>query len=333
MNIGKLQLDKRLVMAPMAGITDSSFRQLALEMGCGLVFTEMMSAEGLIRNKDLLPEFGREEHPVSVQLFGSDPEVLAKAAVQAEAAGADAVDINMGCPAKKIVHTGAGADLMRFPEKIQRILHQVRREVKAALTIKMRAGWDKDGINAVEISRIAEDCGVDAITVHPRMKVQGFAGQADWKLIGEVKKAVGISVIGNGDVSTPFHAKRMLQETGCDGVMIGRGALGNPWIFGEDATAVPSLKERRDVIRRHFSLLEGYYGEKGAVREIRKHLFWYTRGLPCSSSFRSKVQRIRDREALFEALTSYFASIDQCKGVTLPPPSPLFAGRYCRTLE
>ena len=320
-----------LFMAPMSGITDIPFRQLVLEKGCGLVFTEMVSAEGLIRNDELFLNVGKEEHPLSVQLFGSDPEVLARAAERVEALGADAIDINMGCPAKKVLGTGAGVDLMRFPEKVKKILVYVRRAITAPLTIKIRAGWDKERINAVEIAQIAEDCGVDAITIHPRTKVQGFAGRADWSVIGALKKAVTIPVIGNGDVTTPALAKQMLEETGCDGVMIGRGALGNPWIFRrEEESSFPSLKERQEVIRRHFSLMQNHYGEKGAVKEMRKHVIWYTRGLPFSASIRSKLAHLKERETLFETISSYFDFIQEHRSIRDVPLPPLFDGRYCR---
>ena len=320
-----------LFMAPMSGITDTPFRQLVLEKGCGLVFTEMVSAEGLIRKDELFLNVGKEEHPLSVQLFGSDPEVLAGAAEMVEAMGADAIDINMGCPAKKVIGTGAGVDLMRFPEKVKKILMHVRRAITTPLTIKIRAGWDKERINAVEIAQIAEDCGVDAITIHPRTKIQGFAGRADWNVIGALKKAITIPVIGNGDVTTPALAKRMMEETGCDGVMIGRGALGNPWIFGrEEGLPFPSLKERQEVIQRHFSLMQNHYGEKGAVKEMRKHVVWYTRGLPFSASIRSKLARLRERETLFEAITSYFDFIQEHRSIREATLPPLFDGRYCR---
>jgi tRNA-dihydrouridine synthase B len=328
MNIGNLQLDHPLFLAPLSGITDYPFRKLAREFGCGLVFTEMVSAEGLLRKGKPFLKMGEGEHPVSAQLFGSTPEALAPASEMAEAGGADAIDLNMGCPSRKVTDTGAGADLMRFPEKIERILREVRRSIRCPLTIKIRSGWDDHNINALEVSRIAEDCGVDAITIHPRTRVQWFHGKADWKVIGEVKKAVRIPVIGNGDVTTPYLVERMLEETGCDGVMIGKGALGNPWIFDpenrwaiEKGTAIhPSLEERKKVIERHYELLRNFYGDPEAVKEVRRHVVWYTKGLPKSASFRSTILGVREKELLFKTIDSYFDSVErrgQCPPVGL----------------
>jgi tRNA-dihydrouridine synthase B len=324
MKLGNLQLSSNLVLAPMSGITDYPFRRLAKGMGCGLVFTEMVSAEGLLRKGESFLKIEEDQYPVSVQLFGVDPDILAEVAQMAEGMGAGAIDINLGCPAKQVVKTGAGADLMRFPERVKEILVKVRRKVDVPLTIKIRSGWDNEHINAIEISRIAEDCGVDAITIHPRTRVQGFRGRADWNLIGEVKRAVNIPVIGNGDVTTPPLAKEMLEETGCDGVMIGRGALGNPWIFryknsehwGREPATPPSLEERENMIHHHFLLTQAFYGEKGTVKEIRKHVYWYTKGLPCCGSFHSKLSGLREKEALFEAIHSYFDFVqrrNQCQ--------------------
>jgi tRNA-dihydrouridine synthase B len=324
MKIGNLQLSSNFVLAPMSGITDFPFRRLAKERGCGLVFTEMVSAEGLLHKGESLLRIKEDEHPVSVQLSGSNSEVLADAAQMAETMGADAIDINMGCPARQVVETGAGVALMRLPERVGRIITEVRRKVKVPLTIKIRSGWDIEHVNAVEISKIAEDCGCDAISLHPRTKVQGFRGRADWSLIGEVKRAVRIPVIGNGDVITPFLAKRMMEETGCEGVMIGRGALGNPWIFSlensvfleERSRIFASVEERQSIIEYHFLLLRDHYGEKGAMKEIRRHVAWYTKGFPFSTSFRSTLSGMRGREALFEAITSYFDFIkrrSQCQ--------------------
>ena len=317
MKLGSLQLSGNLVLAPMSGVTDYPFRRLAKEFGCCLVFTEMVSAEGLLRKGKSFLRIGEDEHPLSVQLFGSTPKVIAEAAQMAEGMGVDAIDINMGCPAKQVVKTGAGADLMRFPEKVKGILIEVRRRVKCPLTIKIRSGWDGQHINAVEISRIAEGSGIDAIFIHSRTRDQGFSGCADWDLIAKVKKAVRIPVVGNGDVATPSLARKMLEETGCDGVMIGRGAFGNPWIFdpknfGPPATKSmiqPSLEERQRVIKYHFSLLQRYYGEKGAMREIRKHAARYTKGLPSSVFFRSTMHHLEESEEFFETLRFYFESI------------------------
>jgi nifR3 family TIM-barrel protein len=324
MKLGNLQLNSNLVLAPMSGITDFPFRRLAKEKGCGLTFTEMVSAEALLRKRESLLRINGDEHPVSVQLSGSNSEVLADAAEMAEAMGADAIDINMGCPGRLVVEMGAGVALMRFPENVERIITKVRRKVKVPFTIKIRSGWDREHVNAVEISKIAEDCGCDAISLHPRTKVQGFRGRADWNLIGEVKRSVHIPVIGNGDVTTPLLAKRMMEETGCEGVMIGRGALGNPWAFSlkesgfleEGSSIFPSLEERQGLIEYHFSLLRDHYGEKGALKEIRRHVAWYTKGLPFSTSFRSTLSGMREKEVLFEAITSYFDFIkrrDQCQ--------------------
>ncbi len=313
MRLGNLEFDHPIFLAPMSGITDYPFRQMAKEHGCSLVFTEMVSADGLLRKGKSFLKIGEDEHPVSVQLFGSTPGVLAEAAQMAESMGADAIDINMGCPAKQVVEAGAGVDLMRFPEKVKEILTKVRKEVRSPLTIKIRSGWDGEHINALEISKIAEDCGFNAITIHPRTKVQGFHGRADWDLIREVKRATRLPVIGNGDITTPLLAKKMIEETGCDGVMIGRGALGNPWIFSfknsrewEEGPATPTLEERQKVIHHHFTLVEAYYGEKWAVKKFQRHVYWYTKGFPGCASFHSKLSGLRGENALLEAIHSYF---------------------------
>jgi len=313
MRLGNLQFDHPIFLAPMSGISDYPFRRIAKEHGCSLVFTEMVSAEGLLRKGKSFLKIGEQEHPISVQLFGSTPEVLAEAAQMAESMGADAIDINMGCPAKQVVEPGAGVHLMRFPEKVKEILTKVRRAVHGPLTVKIRSGWDGEHINAVEISKIAEGCGVDALSIHPRTKVQGFGGRADWDLIGKVKMALRIPVIGNGDITTPFLAKKMFEETGCDGVMIGRGALGNPWIFSfmdsrcwEEGSAISPLEERQKMIHYHFTLVQAYYGEKWAVKKFRKFVYWYTKGFPGCASFHSNLSVLREREALFDAIHSYF---------------------------
>ncbi|MBM4278211.1 MAG: tRNA dihydrouridine synthase DusB [Deltaproteobacteria bacterium] len=317
MRLGNLQLNNNLVLAPMAGITDYPFRQLAREMGCDLTVTEMVSAEGLLRKGDSFLKMVEGEHPVSVQIFGSKPDVLAEAAAKAEAMGADAIDLNMGCPAKQVVKTGAGVDLMRFPEKVEGILIAMRKRVACPLTVKIRSGWDEKQINAVEISKLAEDCGLDAITVHPRTRTQGFRGRADWSVIAAVKRAVRIPVIGNGDVNTTSLIKRMIEETGCDGVMIGRGALGTPWVFNTRPSGPPdkgtaiSLEERKRVIHRHLSLIQNYYEERNLTSQIRKHLYWYTKGLPNCAAFHSQLSSLKGKEKLLQAFHSYFDSIQR----------------------
>jgi tRNA-dihydrouridine synthase B len=319
MRIQDLEVHSGLIMAPMAGFTNAPFRRLVKEMGCSLVFTEMISADGLVRKCESLLALGKDEHPVAVQIFGSHPDIMAEAAGIAEGMGGDIIDINMGCPAQPVVKAGAGVSLMRFPEKAKSIIMKVRKKIKIALTVKMRSGWDNQQINAVEMSRLAEDCGADAITIHPRTKTQGFRGQSDWSLIGEVKRAVGVPVIGNGDVTTPSLAKKMMIETDCDGVMIGRGALGNPWIFNPQWSDflegtppdISFLREKKRVIDRHFSLLQESDGEERAVKEIWKHLFWYTRGLPRSASFRSALAGLRERGVLFDAVASYFEQLER----------------------
>ena len=326
MRLGTLRLNNNLVLAPMAGVTDYPFRQLAREMGCGLTFTEMTSAEGLLRKGEAFLKMVKGEHPVSVQLFGSKPEVLAEAAAKAEAMGADAIDLNMGCPAKKVVKTGAGVDLMRFPEKVEGILIAMRKKVTCPLTVKIRSGWDEKQINAVEISKLAEGCGLDAITVHPRTRAQGFRGRADWSIIAAVKRAVRIPVIGNGDVNTLSLIQKMLEETGCDGVMIGRGVLGNPWVFSlrpsgplEKGPAI-SLEERKRMIGHHISLIQNYYEERSLTPQIRKHLYWYTKGLPGCATFHSKLSCLKGKEKLFQAFHSYFDSIQRREPCPLSAP-------------
>ncbi|MGB9628390.1 MAG: tRNA dihydrouridine synthase DusB [Thermodesulfobacteriota bacterium] len=312
MRIGPLQLSSPLILAPMSGITDYPFRQMVRYVGGHLTFTEMVSAEGLLRKGDSFLKIRGDEHPLFVQLFGSSAEVLAEAASMVESFGADGVDINMGCPAPQVVKVGAGADLMRFPEKVKRILIEVRKRVRIPLTIKIRSGWDQGHINACEISKIAEDCGLNAISIHPRTKCQGFKGKADWDLIGKMKQSTSIPVIGNGDAKTPLLAERMMKETGCDGVMIGRGALGNPWVFHPDkkSSSQIALKEKERIIHHHFSLLQEEYGEQRAMKRIRRHLYWYTKSLPYCTSLHSQLSGIKEKERMFEIIHSYFESIE-----------------------
>jgi len=313
MKLGTLQLIKPLILAPMSGITDYPFRQIMREYGCPLAFTEMISAEGLIQKREALLKIDREDHPLFVQLFGSDPKKLAEAAILAESFGAEGININMGCPAPQVVRAGAGVELMRHPQKIKEILLSVRRVIRIPLTIKIRSGWNEAHQNAIEIVKISEDCGVDGVFIHPRTALQGFQGKANWDLVRRVKQSVSIPVIGNGDVLDLQQARQRMEETGCDGIMIGRGALGNPWIFSS-LKSLPTLNERRKVIERHWFLLREYYQKERAIKEIRKHIAWYTKGLPWSASFRLHLFKIKEEGDLFETLHSYFKKIQEDSG-------------------
>ena len=280
-------LDLRL--APMAGVTNAPFRLVARECGAGRLTTEEIDARGLVADSGHTRELARyrpEERPIAFQLLGSDAEVLAEAARRLEDAGADGIDLNMGCPVPKIVAKGQGAALMRDPLAAAVIFRTVRKAVRGPFTIKIRGGWDDRHINAVEISRIAEDEGIDAITVHPRTRSQQFTGQAPWEIIAAVVNAVSLPVIGNGDVRSRADAETMVAATRCAGVMIGRGALGAPWIF---APASVPREERGRVIRRHLALIEAHFSPRLAAIQIKKHLAWYTRGLPFAAPARPSI--------------------------------------------
>lgn len=319
LKIGGLSLKNRLIMAPMAGITNPPFRLIAKRLGVGLVVTEMVSAVGLSRGHEKTFRYlegSPEEKPLSVQIFGADPQIMAMAAEIAIEKGADLVDINMGCPARKVVKNGSGGALLRNPAAVRDMVTAVRKVCTVPLTVKIRAGWSPLEANFLEIARIIEDCGADAVAVHPRFVKQGFSGQADWGIIREVKKNLGIPVIGNGDVFKPDLALKMREETGCDGVMIGRGAMGNPWIFrqildleqGLEARP-PDLSERRAVITTHFELLSRIIGENRASKLMRGLLLGYTKGLPHSSRFRGSFTGIKDFQTMVDALDQYFDTL------------------------
>jgi nifR3 family TIM-barrel protein len=281
-----------------------------------MAFTEMVSANGLLRGKGKTCRYldsSPDDRPLGVQLFGSDPATLAEAARIAAEKGADLIDINMGCPVKKVVKAGSGAALMRDPQRVAAVLGAVRGAVEIPLTVKIRAGWSRREMNAPDIGRIAEECGADAVILHPRTVDQGFAGAADWGLIASVKAQLRIPVIGSGDIRSPDDAVRMIRETGCDGIMVGRGSLGNPWIIGNilsrlagAAAHAPSLDQREETVMHHLALASEYYGEKVGTRDFRKHFLWYTKGLRGGAQFRQVAGRITDRAAAGAALRDYF---------------------------
>ena len=325
MNIGALSLKNNIFLAPMAGITELSFRLLNREYGVGLAFTEMVSAAGLTRGAGKTRHYldtSPEDTPLGVQIFGADADVLSDAARFITDRGFDLLDINMGCPVKKVVKTGAGAALLKDTEKIGTILASVRKATHLPLTVKIRAGWRRREINCLDVARIAEDCGADAVILHPRTADQGFAGLSDWNLIGDVKKQLKIPVVGNGDIRTADDAVRMLNSTSCDGVMVGRGCLGNPWIFKDivsnrrgcpDASA-PTPGEREKVIQDHLAMVIGVMGEPAGVRYFRKHLLWYTKGLRGGAKFRQGAGLTKDRDGVFGLLHEFLYSADRETG-------------------
>ena len=280
----------------MASVTNAPFRLVARECGAGRLTSEEIDARGLLAGSDHTLELARylpEEHPIAFQLVGSDPEILAEAARRLEDAGADGIDLNMGCPVQKIVAKGHGSALMRDPLAAAVIFRTMRKAIRGPFTIKIRGGWDDQHLNGVEIARLAEDEGVDGITVHPRTRSQQFTGRAPWEVIAAVVDAVRIPVIGNGDVTSRADARALVMATGCAGVMIGRGALGAPWIF---APSELSRDERARIVRRHCALMEAHFPPRIAVIQIKKHLAWYTRGMPFAAPARPLIFEAPDAE-------------------------------------
>lgn len=317
MKIGSLIIDPPVLLAPMAGITDSPYRQVARSLGCPAVVTEMVSAEGIRRkgkgSLDLLI-FDSREHPVIAQIFGSRPESMAEAARVCHEKGFDGVDINMGCPVPKVVRNGAGCALMREPGRAVEVVTAVRRAIPIPLTVKLRAGWDAREINVVELSKRLSDAGVDGLTVHPRTRTQFYGGATDWSLIGQVVKAVGVTVIGNGDLRTPEDVRQMMDRTGCAGVMVGRAALGNPWLpaamGGSSSDPAPSPGELYRVFCIHLEKMIDWVGsERRAVLRMRKHLVWYTRGIPGAASLR-RILSGMDSAAVMKRALRDLLSID-----------------------
>lgn len=311
MKIGNVNIDGYAALAPMAGVADRAFRELCVNFGAAYVVGEMVSAKGITYNNDKsreLLELSKDERPAAVQLFGYEPDVMAEAAKTAMEYSPDIIDINMGCPAPKIACNGSGSALMKDPELCGRIVEAVKKAVPVPVTVKIRKGWDKNSVNAVEVAKICESAGADAITVHGRTREQQYMPSADWSIIADVKRAVKIPVIGNGDVTSAELAAKMIEQTNCDLVMIGRGALGNPWIFSEierlirhDRPSLPvSNAEKISVLLRHVMKIIEYKGEYSGMKEARKHVAWYFKGFPKAAAMRKEAGELNTFDDLVE---------------------------------
>lgn len=316
--IGNVEIKNQVVLAPMAGISNTSYRTIIKEMGAGLIYAEMVSDKAIMFDNDRtieLLKMRESERPIAQQIFGSDEESFVIAAKKiVDLMHPDILDINMGCPVPKIaLKSQAGASLLKDPDKIEKIVKSVVNAVDIPVTVKIRSGWDSNSINCVEVAKRIEKAGASAVTLHARTRAQGYSGTADWNLIKKVKESVNIPVIGNGDIKTCFDAKRMLEETGCDAVMIGRGVLGNPWLikecvdYLEDGTLPQevSAKEKMQMLKRHFELLCKDKGEKFALLEIRTHALWYIKGLPGSAAIKNQICQTKDSNELFNILNNY----------------------------
>lgn len=317
-----IDLKDKLILAPMAGVTDLPFRLLCKEQGCDVLYTEMVSAKAVLyknRNTEPLMTYQQQEHPIGLQLFGSEPEVMAKIASQVQERGYDFIDINMGCPVPKIVNNNEGSALMKQPKLVGEIVSAMVKATKIPITVKIRKGFDENRVNAVEIARIIEESGASAVAVHGRLRSEYYSGQADWNTIRQVKEAVHIPVIGNGDLTSPQDVLRMREETGCDAFMIGRGAKGNPFIFSQMKTYFekgyipekPSLSDMVQVMLRHARMMVEYKGEFTGIHEMRKHVAWYTTGYPRSSKLRDQVNHVESFQELEDLLWSWVADADQ----------------------
>ena len=315
LKIGNVELENRYILGPMAGVTDLPFRLLCKEQGAGILCMEMVSAKAIYynnRNTESLLEIHQDECPVSLQFFGSDPKIMSEMAKRIEERPFAILDVNMGCPVPKVVRNGEGSALMKEPKLVYEIVSALVKAINKPVTVKIRKGFDDDHVNAVEIAKIIEEAGAAAVAVHGRTREQYYSGKADWDIIRQVKEAVSIPVIGNGDVTSPQKAEELVRQTGCDGIMIARGAQGNPWIFSEmihweetgELPPRPDKDEIRKMMPRHARLQLEYKGEFCGIREMRKHVAWYTKGLKGAARMREKVNAVESLEELENLLTS-----------------------------
>lgn len=316
MKIGNVQLDNEVFLSPMAGVTDLPFRTICKEKGCGMLYTEMINAKALCyddENTKKMLNLEDDGHPVAVQIFGSDPEYMGKAASIMNQYTNDILDINMGCPAPKVIKNGDGSALMRNPKLAAEVLTAVVKNSEKPVTLKIRKGWDDNSVNAVEIAKIAEECGISALAIHGRTREQFYSGKADWDIIAEIKQSINIPVIGNGDVFDVQDAVNMLEKTKCDAIMIGRGSQGNPWIFNRinhymktgEVLPEPTLEEKIGTAIKHMNLAVAEHGEYVAVREMRKHIGWYLKGLKNSAKYRDQINKITDYKEVISMLEEY----------------------------
>ncbi|WP_202710099.1 tRNA dihydrouridine synthase DusB [Sporosalibacterium faouarense] len=323
MKIGNITLDNNVFLAPMAGISDMSYRIICKEMGAGLVYTEMVSSKGLYYNDEKterLMRVSEGERPISLQVFGSDPDIMSKVVYEHlnNREDIDIIDINMGCPTPKIVKNGDGSALMKNPNLVGKIIKAMVKVSNKPVTFKIRKGWDDNSINAIEIAKIGEQSGGAAVAIHGRTREEFYSGTADWNIIKNVKEQVSIPVIGNGDIFTPEDGKKMIEYTGCDGIMIGRGCRGNPWIFKRTVGLIkdnkslpePSNKERIEMALKHLDMITSIKKEFVAVKEMRKHIAWYIKGMKYSAEMRNNINSISEKSELVDVLNQYLEKIE-----------------------